>query len=420
MTLKNRLIENMTSLFILQGLIYLFPLITYPYLIRVLGPEKFGLLAFAQAFVQYFNIFTDYGFNMTVPREIAIHREDKDRISSIFVATMLVKLGLLLLSAIVYAAIIVFIPYFHDGWIIYLVYFFAVIGNVFIPAWFFQGLEQMKYITLVIFIARVITTVATFVFVRSSNDVILAACFQSGVTLLCAFLSMGLLWKRKLINLRWTSDWSGVKAAAKESNQVFLSNLSISLYSYGSVVIVGLVSGQTVAGYYSIIQKFSTAVVGLVQPITQGLYPSLSRQFQDSQEKYYKSQRLLLILGGFIAMSFGALTFTFAEPISKLLAGEASAELMKLMQIFSTTTAFTILNVFLLSSVLVMKLYDEMQSLFLKVAFLFLALSFPITYQFGYEGIAYLILAAEVIVSLNIFRLLSVAWNRLSFGERSN
>jgi polysaccharide transporter, PST family len=419
MSVKKRLIENMTSLFILQGLIYLFPLITYPYLIRVLGPEKFGLLAFAQALIQYFNIFTDYGFNMTVPREIAIHREDADILSSIFITTMLVKLGLLFFSAIVYAVIIIAVPYFHNGWAVYLIYFLAVIGNVFTPIWFFQGLEQMKYITLIIFIARVIMTVSTLVFVRSSEDIILAACFQAGITLLCAFLSLGLLWQRKLVKPYWKLDWTAVKTAAKESNQVFLSNLSISLYSYGSVLIVGLVSGQAVAGYYSIVQKFSSAVVGLVQPITQGFYPYLSRQFQDSQSKYYESQRLLLISGIFIGMILGSITFIFAQPITKILIGSNSSSLTMLIQIFSATTSFIILNIFLQSSILVMKLYTEMQSLFLKIAVLFLGFAFPVVYQFGYEGMAYLILATEAVVSFNILRLLSVTWNNLSFEDRS-
>lgn len=417
MSVKNRLIENITSLFALQGLIYLFPLITYPYLIRILGAEKFGLLAFAQALIQYFVILTDYGFNMSAPREIAIHRENSDKLSSIFSETMLVKLALLLVSAIVYTTLVSTIPYFRDEWTVYLIYFLTVIGNVLTPIWFFQGIEQMKYVTLINFIARGSMTGCIFIFVRSSNDYLLAAGLQAGAYLLAGILSIGILWGRMLVKPCWPENWDGVKAAAKESNQVFLSQLSMSIYSYGSVVVVGLVSGQILAGYYSIVQKFSSGVVGLVQPVSQGLYPYLSRQFQENQKKYYASQRLLLFSALFISTAFGTIAFVFAEPIISILAGENFPDLTALMRIFSFTTSLVIMNVFLLSSILVMKLYSEMQSIFVRVAILFLIFSFPVTYQFGSIGMASLIVVVESIVCFSVFQKISVSSDKNSFKE---
>ncbi len=88
---KKILMENFFSIFSFQMMEYVFPLITLPYLVRVLGPNKFGLIAFANAIIQYFAIVTDYGFNLSATRDISINRENFKRIAEIFNSVMVVK-----------------------------------------------------------------------------------------------------------------------------------------------------------------------------------------------------------------------------------------------------------------------------------------------------------------------------------------
>ncbi|MCE9918367.1 oligosaccharide flippase family protein, partial [Obesumbacterium proteus] len=80
--------RNISLLFIIQLSNYVFPLLTIPYLSRVLGAENFGFLAISQAVIQYFIFFTEYGFNLSVTRKISLNRHDKSRVSEIFFSTM--------------------------------------------------------------------------------------------------------------------------------------------------------------------------------------------------------------------------------------------------------------------------------------------------------------------------------------------
>ena len=137
MTKKNRVFENFISLGALQIFSYVIPLITLPYLSRVLGVEKFGLVFFAMAFVEYFRVLTDYGFNLSATREIAVNRHNQNNLSNIFNSVTVVKFLLLIISFGILLLSLAFIPKLHDEWLVFMLSFLMVVGNAIYPFWFF-------------------------------------------------------------------------------------------------------------------------------------------------------------------------------------------------------------------------------------------------------------------------------------------
>ena len=163
-------LHNFFSLVLLQGANYILPLIILPYLVRVLGAEKFGLVMFAQSFAVFFNVFVDFGFNISGTREISLARENKVKVGAIFSAIMIIKLGLLIVAFSLLFLITNLFTRFSIDAEIYLLSFGVVIGQALFPIWFFQGVEKMKIVTFVNILSKVIFTVLVFFLINTELD----------------------------------------------------------------------------------------------------------------------------------------------------------------------------------------------------------------------------------------------------------
>lgn len=271
---NSSLVSNFFSLVILQGANYLFPLLTVPYLFRILGVETFGLINFSTAFVQYFAILSDFGFNLSATKYIAANREDKDKRDQYFFNVLIAKLMLFLCGLVILLLIINFVDKFSENKAVYLLSYGSVLGSVLLPTWFFQGMEQMRYITKITIVTRTLAIIPIFFLVKSDTDFLLVPIFY-GLGAIAAGL-IGIYIVRVNFKLKFNFNklsFSSVIDCLKESVDFFLSRLSLSLYTISNTFVLGMVLGNTAVGYYAAGEKLYMAVQSMYGPLNQALYP---------------------------------------------------------------------------------------------------------------------------------------------------
>lgn len=340
---KKRLTENFFSLSVLQGFNYILPLITLPYLVRVLGPEKFGLVAFAQAFLAYFVIIVAYGFDLSATKEISINRENKKKISEIFSSVMVAKIILALFSFLILAFLLLIVPRFRIFWLFYLLMFEVVIWNILFPVWFFQGMEKMKFITLIAILSRAITVVFIFVLIKKPSDYILYPIVDFIGNLIAGAWAIKIVLKDFRINFQ-IPRLQDIKHQFQESWHLFASNASANLVSGSNAFILGLFTNNLIVGYYIGAEKIIKAVLGLVSVISNTLFPYVSRKMVESKIKTLIFLKKILLFNIILGIFIFSILFIFSPLIIKIILGKEFIQSIIVLRILALIILLLITN----------------------------------------------------------------------------
>lgn len=272
---RRLLTDNVLSLACLQAINYAAPLITLPYLVRVLQPEQFGLLSFAQGIVLYFDFFTDFGFNMSATRSIAACRDSAEAVSRIFWSTLLAKSILMLVSGAALALLVAVTPRLRAISGLFAVNALYLIGTTCFPVWLFQGLERMKPAVGALGVGRLLTVPALILLVRTPQDYVVAAAIQASVELSASLLSMPLVFRR--LGIVWAAPrFIDIKASIKQAWPLFISGSALFLSTSSTVVILGSIAGELQVGYFSAADKLIRACNAALGPLCQAIYPRLT------------------------------------------------------------------------------------------------------------------------------------------------
>ncbi|WP_299212985.1 oligosaccharide flippase family protein [uncultured Aquimarina sp.] len=389
---KNQLFKNFISLFSLQGVNMILPFLTLPYLGKVLGTDRYGVVLMVYAVMQYLFVFCDYGFNLSATKDVSIYRDDKKKINEIFSNIYYIKLGLIMSSFVVLFYLVSYIDVLKTHRTAYFLGFGIVIGQVLNPIWLFQGMERMKYITIVNVIAKGIFTGLIFLIIKTKSDYIKVPLLYS-----IGFMTGGIisiLIALKQFDVAFTKPNLGIiKRLIKNSTQYFLSRSAAAMFTSSNTFVSGLALGDYFAGIFGAAERLFTAMTVIYTPLGDTLYPYMAKN--RNMVLYKKILISVLIMNLVVAAG----VYFFSSEIVFLVFGEGfeqSSELLKLFCYVSLIYVPSVMIGYPLLGALGKEKYANYSVVFASVLHMFLLFTF---YEYlTVNKIVYLLIFAQSVV----------------------
>lgn len=388
------LVANFGYLSLLQIAGYIFPLITMPYLARVIGVDGFGKIAFASAVVVWFQTVADWGFNYTATRDVAKNRDDKEKVSEIFSNVLWARCILMIVSFLLLLITIFIVPIFRENYAIILVTFLLVPGHIMFPDWFFQAMERMKYITILNLISKLLFTIAVFVFIKNKSDFILQPLFTTLGFIVSGIISMYVIIYKWQIRIK-RPEFASVLSTIKGSTDVFINNIMPNLYNSFSVMLLGLLGGSVSNGLLDAGNRFVSISQQFMNIISRTFFPFLSRRI-DKHSLFCK-------LNISIAVIISALLFIFAPLIIKIFFTEEFFNAITVLRIMSISILFlTLSSVYGTNYMIIQGFEKQLRNITFVSSLIGFAISFPLIYFFDYIGAALTITITRGILGFTI------------------
>lgn len=326
----------------------LMPLITYPYVLRVLGPEGLGKANFAMSIAGYFLILAQFGISLFGIKEVAKVKDDKEKLNRVFSELFAINLIMSALSVIFYAALILTVGRFREEQALFFVTGATLAVNVFSIDWLYAGLEDYKYITIRSLAVRMLYIVLTFIVIKTGNDYVAYAALAVLLLLAGNAVNMIVLLKK----VKPVFSGLNLKKYLAPLFMVFLGGAIASVYNKLDVVFLGLLSDEKAVGYYTANRRIITLVLAIVTSLTTVLIPRVAYYLENNMKKEYNrtAERSVNFLY-FASMPVIAVCLVLPEEILRLLGGEKFLPGVFSLKLLSFQVLLTGMAVFLATQV---------------------------------------------------------------------
>jgi O-antigen/teichoic acid export membrane protein len=393
------IIGNFSYLSALQVVNLLIPIATYPYLIRVLGKEPYGIIVFAQAIIGYFVILVSFGFNTSSTKDVSINRNNKSKLSEIISSVLIIKGLLFIFSFILLIIALSFIPQARGYHTLFFLSMWLALYDFIFPVWYFQGIEKMKYITYLTLLSKLTFLGLIFILIKSPQHYLRVPLINAIGSMLAGLSSLYIIFVQHKIRFQFQKT-DILRRYFKESFPLFISSVSVTLFVQANKIIIGAWIGMGEVACYDLAEKIVQLLKSPQMLITQAIFPKTSK---DKNPAFIK--KMMLISFG-IAVFLFIMTQIFAPAIVNILGGKQMELAVKLLRVLSIAILFVYISQYTSVHTLLANGYN---SLWMKLILVSGIMYLSLVVGLGFAGrisainLVYISLVSELFVLISSF-----------------
>jgi PST family polysaccharide transporter len=399
--IRHPLAANALSLYWIQIANYVLPLVTVPYLTRVLGATGWGLVAFGQSFASYMGILAEYGFALSATREVARYREDSEKLGEI-VAGVLGAKAVLWAAGLIAAGIAAWwIPIFRQNPLLFCGAALLAVGQAASMIWFFLGIEQVRGAASFEVLGKALAAGSIFFLVSHPGHEWRVLALQGVGALLSAGICVWLIYRRVPLKI---PTLGSVWEALRMGWTMFLFRGSVTLYTTGNAFILGLFVPPRYVGYYAGAEKISKAFLGLLNPVSQSFFPRLSHLVHHARDRATRLLRVSLGLMGTGSLLLGLAVFVMAPMLVRVVLGAGYAEAVPVLRVLSLLVPLIALsNVLGIQWLLPLGMDRAFNTIIISAGLLNIGLAVVLAPRFAQMGMAWAVVTAELFVAAGMY-----------------
>lgn len=288
------LLANFFSLSALQLIGMILPLITLPYLLRVIGFSNYGIIILAVSLMAYFQSITDFSFKITATRDVAIFKDNPKKLNTIYSKVIIVKSIFIIISFLIITLTVLLYPPFYEERKVFFLTMPLLLGYALFPEWFFQGIEKMKYIAFLNISIKLFFTICVFIFIKKEADYWIYPLLQSLGFLFAGIVGQIILYRK--YNLRFIFlKTKIIKHTIRDNFPIFVNQFLPNLYNNTTTLLLGLFATPYLVGVYDSLKKVVNVPVMILGVVSRVFYPFLNRK-KNAFVHYRKIMSILTLI----------------------------------------------------------------------------------------------------------------------------